>query len=244
MKKKLSIILSIAILIVLTACGNNDIAIDEFILLERSNEKLSSADSYHARFSQDFFVSTFGFGSVVDIDGEVFIEAPLSDTPRFKSLINAHFLDVSLQTTTYFHEGNMYVIDHQSDEITVTSIDKNEVLKGFESNLINTLLQEEQIITSSYSMTENNGFILEFELNHLAIVDVLETQGELIEIENIRSGSFTLLIYLDESYQQTDVHLHIELSHNRQQIEIETIVLVKHVEFLQINNVRFNHPLE
>ena len=239
--KKARQLIVLTLLLILTACNQEEEKIDQFILLERSNAMISDADSFHASFTQDLLVSTFGFGSVVNLEGDVLIKRNTTTQPRMKSNISAHYMDVSNYTISFFAEAVPTVINETTGQTRQELTTYEAAYDGMLSNLVDTHLMHDEII-SSYFIELPDGYELTFILNNDALIRQLGAIGEVVEEKNIRSGRFQIKISLDENLQQTDVMLQIEVTHFRERIGLESINLSMRSQILQLNDVEISLP--
>jgi len=244
MKKVLLIITSLTMILLFLGCtSQEEEELNEFGLLQRSNDIMGSADSLHINFSRDMFISAFGFGTNVDMEGVAYIQKPNRRDVYIRTEISADFMETTHQSTAYFRNNHLYVIDHTTENIYQSQISQDEFLNDFSSNLIDTEIDEEEVLTSSFENLDEDGFRLRFELNDAAIVRTLALQGEEIDTTAMRNGQFRLTVYLDEDYQQTHVFLHITLTHLRpQNNSFETVELTIEMEIVSINDVVIEFP--
>lgn len=231
------------IFLLLGCTSDEEEELNEFGLLQRSNDIMDSADSLHISFSRDMFTTAFGFGTNVNMEGDVYIQRPGRNDTFLRADISADFMEVIRRSTAYFRGDELYIIDHTTGDVYRSQISLEDFLSDFSSNTIDTNVLEEDVLASSFERLDEGGFKLRFELNDEAIVRTLTLQGEEIEAETMRNGQFLLTIYLNEDYQQTQVFLHITLSHERaHNSSLETIELVMDMEVISIGEVVIEFP--
>ena len=241
MKKLLTTVTSIVLLLSLTACSDREEEVyDELGLLQRSNEVMDSADSIHIAFLRNMSMSTFDFGMDIAIEGQLYLQW-LNRDLNLRSTISADFMGSSQQSTTYFRDGQLFVMNDYTGVTHQTQMNSTEVLAIFSSNLIDTNIHEEDIIYSSFEELDDGGFRLMFKLDHPATIRLLALQGEDIIDEHVHTGHFTLIVYLDDDYRQTEVLADIHLTHLNHGV-LEEIELTMDMQIISINDVIVEFP--
>jgi len=244
MKKTLPIIASFTVILLLLGCRSEvEVELDEFELLNRSNEIMALADSLHLSFSRDMSTTAFGFGTSMTMEGDVYIQNPDQANVFLRTDISADFMEMIVRSTAYFRSNELYIIDHITNTVYRSQVNADDFLNNFSSNTIDTNVYEEEVLDSSFEQLDGGGYRLRFKLDNHAIARTLIVQGEEVDVDAMRSGQFLLTVYLNENYQQTQVYLHITLTHERSDNHIiESIALVMEMEVVSINSITIDFP--